>query len=207
MAIIPWLEQRKFKIAIIVFGVGFVTYLGIETWLNRIHLIEKHMILHWSILKENCERRAQILPQFNQLIQYYAPQAESVRLMLLKAQTNAMKITLSEKSLSDPQMRQAFCVSQDEVVLSLLEMERQEEQLPALKQNRQYLMLKRELQSYEQQIEFSYRVIAHDITAYNNTLTSFPLNWLNAITFRYKTKALCPIHTLESNRDIHKHTR
>ncbi len=151
----------------------------------------------WVSLKQNCERRVQLLPQFVQLIQVYVPQAQELQQTLTKVYQSASQYQLSEKIFTDEEAMQEFIAKQTEVNNALTAMATQSRNYPVLAQNRQFLMLKMELQSLEQQIEYTVVILNQNINIYNSFLTGIPKNWANTLFLRADPKELLQVATVK----------
>ncbi len=194
------LKNPKIKMALFVIGGCILAYLLAGSWLNNIRTTEKTIHNQWVSLKQNCERRVQLLPQFVQLIQVYVPQAQDLQQVLTKTFQNVSQYALSEKILTDEGAMQEFIVNQTEVTKALSFMEIQSRNYPVLAQNRQFLMLKMELQSLEQQIEYTVVILNQNINIYNSFLEGIPQNWVNALFLRAKPKQLLQLAAVKKQK-------
>lgn len=179
--------SRKGKIAIAVVGVLFIAYLGKVTWQDQIQKADRQIYKIWVIFKEALDRRTQLIPQFAQLMQYYAPQAKE-EIDLLNQSYEAVNTQLIKEILSDPAAHKAFVNQQQQVRNALLAMDKVAGSYPNLAQNRHYLLLRTQLQEVDRQILYTAKALDKKIGYYNNFLEGFPEGWINKLFFRYPIK-------------------
>lgn len=189
------LKHRNVKRGLIVVGAILVIYLWVASWLNKMQLTEQKIQQFWVLLKENTDRRVDILPQFVQLVETYAPQAEEVKAVLTRVYVQAKKVDGSEQILNVPQSAAAFTQAHQQVSQALWYMEQQAPRFPALAQNNQFAMLTAYVNSLNQQIEFSMRALEQQINYYNFQITTFPQNMINFVYPHYKRKYIVDFAT------------
>lgn len=181
-------KDNQTKMLLTIAAIGVVVYLAIGSWLNKIYYSEKSIHRYSMVIQQNCERRVQMLPQFYQLIQQYAPQAQTLQQQMSKAYEPITQIQFTAQTLTDPARMRTFSDWQKEILAALSSMRQQESAYPALAQNRQYLLLKMELQNIEQQIYLSTIGLNREILYFNSIVTGFPQGWINTLYPRVKPK-------------------
>lgn len=189
------LKHRNVKRGLIAVGAILVIYLWVASWLNKMQLTEQKIQQFWVLLKENTDRRVDILPQFVQLVETYAPQAEEVKAVLTGVYVQAKKVDGSEQILNAPQSAAAFAQAHQQVSQAFWFMEQQVPRFPALAQNNQFAMLTAYVNSLNQQIEFSMRALEQQINYYNFQITTFPQNMINFVYPHYKRKYIVDFAT------------
>ncbi len=192
-----FLKDRKVKIALTAIGVLILIYLLTGSWVSNIRHTEKVINSNWVSLKQIYEQRLQLLPQFAQIIQYYAPQAQDLQQTLVKAYERARQVPISDKILTDQTLMQEVMARQMEVANALAAMAMQVNQYPTVVQNRQFLMLNMQLQALEQQIEYFAAILNQNVMIYNGFLIGFPKNWLNSMFLKAKQMQVLPIPTVK----------
>ncbi|MBS0288216.1 MAG: LemA family protein [Proteobacteria bacterium] len=195
------LKDPRVKMAFIVIGVAILLYLLTGSWLSNIRSSDKTIQNNFASLKQNCEQRIQIIPQFIQLFTYYAPQAQDLKNQLQQVYTKTSSTPINENILTDQQSMQAFISSQMEVAAALSLMMVQAKNYPTLAQNRQYSMLVMQLLSLEQQIEYMTVLVNQSIIIHNNLLTGFPKNWLNSLFVGEKERLLVEVPTFKQQQN------
>lgn len=191
------LKNPKLKAAFIVIGAGLVIYLLTGSWLSKINFVEKSIHTYWGILKQDTQRRAQMLPKFSQLVQAYSPQAEHLQQVLVKAYQANEALKITDTMLKDPDEYKTFLAVQNEVVNALLIVQQQATHDAMLAQNRQFLMLKMELLSIEKQIQYDVYFLNREIASYNGFLTGYPERWVNDLFLGKKLNAPVEIPTVK----------
>ncbi|MBI2790954.1 MAG: LemA family protein [Gammaproteobacteria bacterium] len=191
------LKNPKLKAAFIVIGVGLVIYLLTGSWLSKINFVEKSIHTYWGILKQDTERRAQMLPKFSQLIQAYSPQAEHLQQILVKAYQDNEALNTKEIILKDPEQYKTFLAVQNEIVNALLIVQQQASHDETLAQNRQFLMLKMELLNIEKQIQYDVYFLNREIASYNGFLTGYPERWVNQLFLGKKLNMAIEVPTVK----------
>ncbi|MBS0288756.1 MAG: LemA family protein [Proteobacteria bacterium] len=193
---IELMKDPRAKIALVVAGVALVIYLLTGSWLNYIQTTDKTIQSNWLSLKQNYERRVQLVPKFVQLIQYFSPQALELQQELSKTYESVTQAPLTDKILTDQALMQDVMVRQIGLANALAFMEMQVKQYPAVAQNREFLMLNMELLALDQQIEYTSALLNQNVMIYNSFLTGFPKNWLNVMFLKEKEKQVLPIATM-----------
>lgn len=199
MALEFLLKNHKIKIALMVIGVILLIYLAMGSWLSKIHLAEKKVNNAWGLLIENCNHRVEMIPQFIQIIQTYAPQAQELLEPLNKAYHGAKNYKVPDDVLSNPKEEQAFSGIQRSVFEALTKMEAKAASYPDLGQNRQYFMQKMLLVGVEEQIIFATALLNKEISNFNYFLSGFPQGWANSLFLNEKLKYPIFVYTIEKN--------
>lgn len=189
-------KQPRIKIALIVIAGALVAYLAIGSWLSQIREAEKHIHQTWGILKYNCDLRLQLVSRFEQLINTYAPQAEQLQQQLSRAANEIQPLQVQESILGDQVALEKFSQSQAHLAQALEKMDEQAKTNPMLGQNRQYLLLRMELQNIERQIQYAVGMLNNNIHFYNQAISGIPNSWVNAIMLHDKPKFPLTIATL-----------
>lgn len=192
-----YFRDHRFKIALIAVGVGVFLYLAIGSWSSKVNSAERKVHRAWIVLNQSCEQRVQLLTQFVQLIQTFAPQAQEVLQPLIKSYEGAANYKATEKILSDQSATQEYITLQKNIYIALMQMEVKAPNYPDFGQNRQYFMLKLQLQGIEQQIIFAMENLNQGIDELNYYITGFPFNWANTLFVRAKPRYPLHIDTLE----------
>ena len=175
------LKDPKVKVSLIVVGVAILLYLLTGSWLNNIHNSQKTVHNNFLSLKQNCEQRLAMIPQFVQLIRALAPSAQALEQQLIQAYILASKYPIDEGILTDATLMQTFVSNQMQIANALALMAAQANNYPALADNRQFVMLRMQLQSLDQQIQYMSVLLNQSILIYNSSLTGFPKAWLNSL--------------------------
>lgn len=192
-------KKKNTKIVLVVLAMGLLVYLAIGSWMNKIHYAQTSIYTYWMVVKQGCDRRAQMLPQFFQVIQHTAPEAQVIQQKISKAYEPLTRNQFSEAMLSNPNKVQEFLNWQKEISLALSFMQTHEAVYPTLVQNRQYIILKMELKNIELQIDLSVKGLNKDIRYFNSLITGFPQGWVNTLYPREKPKMQLEGFTLEEN--------
>lgn len=183
-----FLKNRHVKRGLILIGAFLVVYLWVASWLSKIHLTEQKIQQFWAILKENTDRRVDMLPNFVQLVQDHAPEAQDVLHGLTKSYVDAKNFKVpDDQILNSAQAAQTFAHNQQQISDALSLMKKQAPLFPSLEQNKQFAMLTTYVITLEQQIDFSVKALEQQIKYYNFQITTFPQNLANLI-YRFKPK-------------------
>ncbi len=170
-------EPKVKKILWGILGI-FLIYLAIGSWLHKLHFMEEKIQTSWNTIIQNTQQRAQLLPEFAQLVKENAPQTQVSQLLM-----HAYQETQNSHSLQELQ------VSQKDTVVALLAMQKCEANYPALAQNRRYIMTKKELILREQQLDFAAKVLDEQVGYFNRFISAFPQNLLNPLFLHRKPQA------------------
>ena len=197
MADLHILKEPKVKATLIALGVVVALYLLTGGWLNNIRTTSTTIHNNFVSLKDNCEHRVALIPQFIQLLQYFAPGSHDLQ-QQLNIVYQAAKEPISESILTDKAGLQAFIAHQREVTQILSYMVLQANNTPSIAQNRQYLMLRMQLMSFDQQIDYAVVLLNQNIITFNSLITGFPKEWLNALFVGEKPKQLVQVTTSTS---------
>lgn len=182
------LENKTVRAIFIVIGAVLVIYLGVGSWLNKIHVYEEKIHYTWERLSDNSIRRANMLPKFIEVIHNQAPVAQELIDPLSKFMHQVRNYHPGEAIFNIPQEANTYSIIQQELVKLLIQMEQQALKYPSLAQNQQYLLLKTQLEGLEQQIAYSTRMLNYYIERYNQNITGIPQGWLNKWFYHYRAK-------------------
>lgn len=183
---------------LIIIGIIFISYFAMGTWLDKIEISEKKVHRIWGDLKQVCEKRVQMLPQFAQLVTTYAPLASETSSQLNKTYEAAVHYQVPDNVLQDLPTAKAFEALQSNVVTSYENMVKLEAQFPAFGQNRQYLMEKMQLQAMDEQIRLKVKLLNDEIAFYNQNADVYPFKIVNTLLMRKPLKVYISIPTLHS---------
>ncbi len=194
MEIPPILKSPKAKLALIVIGLLVLFYLLIGSWINSIHVANKNIDNYFTSVSENATRRVELIPQFAKLVQDNAPQAKEILEELNKAYQVA-KGPIDKSILTNQEALQAFTAKQNAVTQILKYLIVQAQHFPAIGENRQFIILKMQLLSFDQQIDYLTTLLNREILLFNTHLIGFPKSWLNRFLIGEKVKLLLQIPT------------
>lgn len=180
------------KVAFAFIGLGICAYLFIGGWLSKVHHVERKMNSQWAQLKQNCDRRTQLLPEFVQLIQSYAPQAQDLVRDLNQSYQISSKNHPSWDTFTTAENLNAFTKQQANVREALKNMQAKIGNYPILVQNRQFLMLKMEWEGLDQQIDVGVKKLNKYIEDFNQLMVGFWHETINDMFLQNKPKT--PIH-------------
>src|SRR5690242_5569259 len=135
-----WELVHRNKAILIAVGIVVVIVLLFEVWIDRVKGVQKNVRYQLTVLKDNCERRQNLLDTFASLVQANAPQSQNIAQALVNNKKNALQFGLSETILADKQAVEAFCVAQHNVAKSLQQMKMLAQTTPNLAQNQQYYL-------------------------------------------------------------------
>jgi len=198
VAIESLLQNRKIKAGLIAIASILVICLSSATWIDKFQRAEKNVHQYWEMLTKNCDQRVEMLPQFAQLVQYYAPQAKDLIQTLNASYQFAKQYHASEQLLNSPAGINGYSKLQNQIVGALFQMEQQISTFPNLAQSKQYFMLYKQLNDVELQIFFANKSLNRQIESYNRLITIWPEAWFNAIYPRAKSLYPASVLTLES---------
>ncbi len=197
-----WLFLKNPKVKMTLVGLGIVLglYLLTGSWLNNIHTATEAINSNFATLKESCERRVALIPLFIQLLQTNVSDSHDVQVQLDRVY-QAAKAPINESVLTDKALMETFVANQMAVTQSLSYLILQANNTPSLAQNRQYLILKMQLLSIEQQIDYSLVLLNQSIIIYNSLLTGFPKEWLNTLFLGSKPMIPFKVNTTADQHD------
>lgn len=176
------------KGAFALIGLGICAYLFVGAWLSKVHYVERKMNVQWAQLKQNCDRRTQLLPEFVQLIQSYAPQAQDLIRDLNQSYLISSKNHPSWDTFTTAENLNAFTKQQTNVRSALLNLQAKSANYPTLVQNRQFLMLKMEWEGLDQQIDVGVKKLNFYIVDFNKLIDGFWHETFNGIFLHEKPK-------------------
>ncbi len=194
------LKDPKVKLALIVVGVALALYLLTGSWLNNINNAQKTVHNNFLSLKQNCEHRLAMIPQFVQLFQTLSPDAHAPVQQLTQTYMLASKFTIDENILTNAELMQAFIQIQRQIGNSFALMAQQTKNYPAIEDNRQYIMLRMQLQSLDQQIQYMSVLLNQSILIHNSLLSGFPKAWLNSFFIGEKPLQLIQASALPNDQ-------
>lgn len=194
-----FLKNPKAKIGLIAAAIVIGIYLLTGSWLNSINTYEQTINTNFVSLKENCDRRTALIPRFIELLQYFAPNSQDIQRQMNQVYQQA-KTPTEMSILTNKEQMQAFLSRQTQVTQVLNYMVTQADNTPAISQNRQFLLLKMQLLSLEQQINYTVVILNQSIIIYNSFLTGFPKEWLNTLFLGHQQKELIQISSTLSNK-------
>ena len=196
-----WLsENPKAKIALISLGVLFVIYLGISTWSDKLHRADKQVYRSWGMLKESSHRRVQLLPDYIQWVQYYAPQAKDLLNVLTQTYQQANQFEMTDQIMVAPQSEQAFYEIQKSIVNALKAVEKQTSSSPMMAQNHQFFILNQHRQEVEKAIAGSALILNKQIDRYNPYVVGFPQETISELFYNYPPRIHVRVVTLEGGK-------
>lgn len=194
------LKDPRVKMALIVVGVAILLYLLTGSWLNNIRSSDNTIQNNFASLKQNCEQRIQIIPQFVQLINAYAPQAQDLKNQLQQVYSKVSSTPISVDMLTNQELMQTFVSNQMEITAALSLTLVHAQNYPTLEQNRQFSLLKMQLLSIDQQIDYMAVLLNQSIIIHNNLLMGFPKSWLNSLFLGEKERLLVEVATLKQEQ-------
>lgn len=183
-------NTTKGKILIVFIALSIGIYLTLGSWINRIHLAERKINSTWAQLKQNCDQRTQLLPQFVQLIQSYAPEAQDLISKLDQSYQISSKNHPSWDTFTTAQNLNEFTSLQANVLEALKDMDGKSARYAALAQNRQFLMLKMEWEGLDQQIQTSVKKLNQNIEDFNRLILGFWPGLINNLFIHESTKEI-----------------
>jgi hypothetical protein len=180
-------------------GFGICAYLFVGAWLNKVHHVERKMNAQWAQLKQSCDRRTQLLPEFVQLIQSYAPQAQDLIRDLNQSYLISSKNHPSWDTFTTAQNLNAFTKQQINVRSALINLQAKSALYPALVQNRQFLMLKMEWEGLDQQIDAGVKKLNQYIGDFNTLIDGFWHEAINGIFLQERPKEVIHLAQQEAS--------
>lgn len=195
MAISTLFENRRVKIGLIAVVSCLIIYIGILTWIDRVHRAENKINQFWSLLDRVCSERLTLLPQFASLIRTSDPQAQPLADSLMRVYNQTRAQTFSAAALNDPAALQAFANQQQNVATILHQAQMQ--LASQATQSQAYSLLNQTLEEREMQIQFAVHAISKKIVYYNRLIYRVPQRWFNKMVTHFPPKYFPEVPTLE----------
>ena len=141
---------------------------------NTIPTLEEQAKARWSDVQNQCQRRADLLPNLVATVQGYAAQEKSVLTSVIEARAKATQIKVDASDLTDPAKVKAFQDAQNQLTGALGRLLAVSEKYPDLKSNANFLALQSQLENTENGIAVTRRDYIDAVRAYNLSLRTFP---------------------------------
>lgn len=195
MAISTLLENRRVKIGLIAVVSCLIIYVGILTWIDKVHRAENNINQFWSLLDRVCSERLALLPEFASFIRTNDPQAQPLADSLMTVYNQTRAHTYSDVALNDPNALQLFANQQQNVATILHQAQMQLG--PQASQSQSYSLLNHALEDREMQIQFAVHAISKQIVYYNRLIYGVPQRWFNKMVTHFPPKYFPEVPTLE----------
>ncbi len=173
------LENRKVKIIFIAAATLLCIYLAIGSWVNRIHVNKKFVDNAWYTLKQNCDKRVELLAGWGRFITQYSPEATLTLQELKNAYAMAKQEHFTVNMLSGTDTLQRFVNVQQNITVTLQKMYTVISAQPALLANPGFSALNNDTQMVELQIVYTAKQLNESIEHYNKGLIEIPGRWVN----------------------------
>src|ERR1700688_1815431 len=141
---------------------------------NTIPTLEEQAKARWSVVQNQYQRRADLIPNLVATVQGYAAQEKSVLTAVVEARAKATQIKLEASDLTDPDKLKAFQDAQNQLSGALGRLLAVTENYPDLKSNANFLALQSQLEGTENRIAVARRDYIDAVRAYNTALRTFP---------------------------------
>src|SRR6266576_5113556 len=141
---------------------------------NRIPTLEEQAKAKWADVQNNCQRRADLIPNLVATVQGYAKQEKDVLTAVVEARAKATQAKIDVSQLTDPDKLKQFQDAQNQLSGALGRLLAITENYPDLKSNANFLALQSQLEGTENRIAVSRRDYIEAVRSYNTALRTFP---------------------------------
>ena len=133
-------------------------------------------------MKNQYQRRADLIPNLVATVQGYAKQEKDVLTAVVEARAKATQVRIDASQLTDPEKLKQFQDAQNQLTGALGRLLVVTENYPDLKSNANFLALQSQLEGSENRIAVSRRDYIDAARAYNTELKTFPgLLWASTV--------------------------
>src|ERR1700722_15742612 len=141
---------------------------------NTIPTLEEKAKARWADVKNQYQRRPDLIPNLVATVQGYAAQEKNVLTAVIEARAKATQIQVNASQLTDPDKVKAFQDAQNQLTGALGRLLAVSENYPDLKSNANFLALQSQLEGTENRIAVARRDYIEAVRAYNVALRTFP---------------------------------
>jgi LemA protein len=153
---------------------------------NTIPTAEEDAKARWADVKNQYQRRVDLIPNLVATVQGYARQEKDVLVGVTDARAKATQIHVDVSQLTDPDKLKQFQDAQAQLSGALGRLLAISENYPDLKSNQNFMALQSQLEGTENRIAVARRDYIAAVRTYNLTLETFPsMLWANTL-FRGK---------------------
>ena len=183
-----------------VWALGFLAILLSGCGYNNIQAQDEQVKAAWSVVLNQYQRRADLIPNLVNTVKGYAAQEQQVLLGVTEARAKVGSIQATPELVNDPDAFKKFQDAQGELTGALSRLLVVTENYPQLKSDQNFRDLQAQLEGTENRITVARDRYIKAVQSYNVTIRSLPTN-LTAMMFGYKPK---PNFTVENEAAISK---
>jgi len=188
------LQDKRIKITLIAIGACLIAYLGLLTWLDKVHRAENTINQFWGLLERSCQERLSLLPELASFIVAKSPQSQPIATALVSTYQQNKGMKFPTLALNDPNELQRLAEQQQAVVATLYQM--QTHLPPEILQDEAFQKISQTLEERELQIQFSLHALKSQIVYYNRLVYDFPQRWVNKVVGHFLPKYFPEVPTL-----------
>jgi LemA protein len=165
---------------------------------NTLQTTDEGITSSWSEVVNQYQRRADLVPNLVKTVQGFAKQEKEILLGVTEARSQVGALSVSAKTLEDPQAFSRFQKAQGELGGALQRLLVVAENYPQLKSDQNFRDLQAQLEGTENRIAVARGRYIEAVNRYNVTVRRFPSN-LTAQWFGFKVK---PNFSVENEKAI-----
>lgn len=151
--------------------------------INEIPTLDEQVKAAWSEVLNQYQRRADLVPNLVEIVKGYAHQERQVLTQVVEARAKATQPQLPADILSNPAAFRSFEQSQAALGGALGRLLAVSESYPALKSDRNFLVLQSQLEGTENRIAVARRDYIIAVQNYNTELRTFPARLTAALFY------------------------
>ena len=155
-------------------AVLFMSWLLAGCGINNIPQYDEQVKSAWSLVENQYQRRADLIPNLVETVKGYARQEQDTLTAVTEARAKATSIQISADDLDDPQKMQQFQQAQSQLTGALSRLMAVSERYPDLKSNQNFLALQSQLEGTENRIAVARRDFIAAVQRYNTEIRTFP---------------------------------
>ena len=142
--------------------------------INNIPTYDEQVKAAWSLVQNQYQRRADLVPNLVNTVQGFADQEREVLVEVTEARSKVGSIQMDESILDDPEKFQQFEQAQSQLGSALQRLMVVVERYPDLKSNQNFLTLQAQLEGTENRIAVARRDYIQAVQQYNTEIRTFP---------------------------------
>jgi LemA protein len=142
--------------------------------INTIPTLEEQAKARWSVVQNQYQRRADLIPNLVETVKGYAAQEKSVLTEVTEARAKATSIKVDASTITDPAKLKAFQDAQNQLSGALGRLLAVSEAYPDLKSNQNFLALQSQIEGTENRIAVARRDYVDAVRQFNTALRVFP---------------------------------
>jgi LemA protein len=145
--------------------------------INNIPTYDEEVSAAWSLVLNQYQRRAELVPNLVETVKGYAAHEKEVLTDVVEARAKVSQMQLPDDILSNPEAFRQFQANQDALGSALSRLLVTVERYPDLKASQNFLALQSQLEGTENRIAVARRDYIQAVKRYNTELRTIPGRW------------------------------